>query len=227
MTSAPDAAARPARRRHRPRMRSSALMPTPRAGTARPSRRSSRRPRNVVRGGGVARQDHRAAERQPAQAVEHLRLGRRVQMRGRLIQQQQRRVLQEGAGDRDALRLAAGQPVAALADRRVEPVAAAPRRTRSRGRCGRPSSTSASVASGRANRMLSRMRAGEQHRTLADPGGQPRQRLRHQVGDVGAVDGAPARCPGARSPAGSRSPSTCRRRTARPAPASRRPARGS
>ena len=43
-------------------------------------------------------------------------LGLDVERRGRLVQQQDRRVLQEGAGDRDPLALAAGKLDAALAD---------------------------------------------------------------------------------------------------------------
>ena len=50
-----------------------------------------------------------------------------VERRGRLVEQQQRRVAQNGARDGDALALAARQRDAALADRRVEASAAAPR----------------------------------------------------------------------------------------------------
>ena len=47
------------------------------------------------------------------------RLGGGVQRAGRLVQDQDRRVLQQRAGDRQALALAAGQRRAALADHRV------------------------------------------------------------------------------------------------------------
>ena len=43
-----------------------------------------------------------------------------IQRAGRLVQQQQRRIAQDGAGDRQALALAAGQRHAALADQGVE-----------------------------------------------------------------------------------------------------------
>ena len=48
-----------------------------------------------------------------------LLLAQRVEMRGRLVEDQDRRVLQEGARDRDALALAAAQRQPALADPRV------------------------------------------------------------------------------------------------------------
>ena len=50
----------------------------------------------------------------------HQRLALGIERRGRLIEQQQRRVAQDGAGDRDALALAARQRHAALAELRVE-----------------------------------------------------------------------------------------------------------
>ena len=70
----------------------------------------------------VARHHHRAAHRKAAQAVDHVAFCRRVQMGGRLVQQQQRRVLQEGAGDRHPLGLPTGQAIAAFADHGVQTV---------------------------------------------------------------------------------------------------------
>ena len=55
----------------------------------------------------------------PGDAVEgvlDVLFGVAVERRGRLVQQQDRRPLQDGAGDGDALLLAAGQLEAALAD---------------------------------------------------------------------------------------------------------------
>ena len=49
----------------------------------------------------------------------HARLGFVVERRGRLVEQQDRRVAHDGAGDRQALALAAGQRQPVLADRRV------------------------------------------------------------------------------------------------------------
>ena len=57
-----------------------------------------------------------------AQAVDRFldaRLGLDVERAGRLVEHQDRRVLEDGAGDRDALALAARQLAAALADERV------------------------------------------------------------------------------------------------------------
>src|SRR5690606_15196818 len=61
--------------------------------------------------------DHQggAAVHQPLQRRLHDGFALGVQRAGRLVQQQDRRVLQEGAGDGDALALAAGQAGARLA----------------------------------------------------------------------------------------------------------------
>ncbi len=50
----------------------------------------------------------------------HQRLALGIERRRRLVEQQQRRVAQDGAGDGETLPLAAGQRDAALADQRVE-----------------------------------------------------------------------------------------------------------
>ena len=57
-----------------------------------------------------------AAPHQLADGVLHQALGFRIERAGRLVEQQDRRVLQEGAGERDALALAAGEAPAAGAD---------------------------------------------------------------------------------------------------------------
>ena len=62
---------------------------------------------------------HRATLHQVGEGSLHRGLGLGVQRRGRLVQDQDRRVLQEGAGDADALALAAGQLGAAVADHGV------------------------------------------------------------------------------------------------------------
>ena len=107
--------------RHNAITRSSALTPRPApAGPERPSS-TMRRPANDHGGAGMAGQHHRAPGRQAAEAVEHVGFGGRVEMRGGFIEQQQRRVADEGASDGNALRLAPGQAVTALADDRVQP----------------------------------------------------------------------------------------------------------
>ncbi len=54
---------------------------------------------------GVAGQDDGAADREATQAVQHFSLGRRIEMGGGFIQQQEWRILEESTGDRDPLRL--------------------------------------------------------------------------------------------------------------------------
>src|SRR5579871_4594067 len=66
--------------------------------------------------------DRRTVAHQRRECVAHLRLADRVEMRGRLVENQGRRVFQKSARDRDPLALAARQLYAALADPGVEPV---------------------------------------------------------------------------------------------------------
>ena len=63
--------------------------------------------------------DHRPAADEPGQAVLQLAGAERVEMRGRLVQQQQRRIAQECPGQRDALALTGRQLQPAVAERRV------------------------------------------------------------------------------------------------------------
>ena len=62
----------------------------------------------------------RAALHQRLQRGLHLPLGFGVERRGRLVEDQDRRVLEQRARDRQALALAAGQAHAVLADQGVE-----------------------------------------------------------------------------------------------------------
>ncbi|MPL60848.1 hypothetical protein SDC9_06410 [bioreactor metagenome] len=62
---------------------------------------------------------HGLALHHPGQRLLDLRLDLAVERRGRLVQHQDRRVLEEGAGERDALPLPAREPHAAFAKRRV------------------------------------------------------------------------------------------------------------
>ena len=61
--------------------------------------------------------DRRAALAQGAQSLLDRLLGLRIERRGCFVEQNDRRVLEEGAGDRDALSLAAGKLQAVLAAR--------------------------------------------------------------------------------------------------------------
>ena len=72
--------------------------------------------------------DHRLAGHQAVERLLDRRLDLRIERRGRLVEDEDRRILQEDAGDGDALALAAGQLDAALADMGV--VAGAPLRDR-------------------------------------------------------------------------------------------------
>ena len=67
----------------------------------------------------VGDDDRRPAAHRLAQAVADLRLGRRVDRRGRVVEDQDSRVDDERARDRDALALAAGERDPALADHGV------------------------------------------------------------------------------------------------------------
>ena len=142
----------------------------------------------AVRRRRMAGQDHRPPQRQPAQAVQHLCLGGRDRdaRSARRAAAAARSSGRRGRWRRAAPGRRTGHSRPRLRWCRAHP--AARRRIRRPWRRAPPRRPPASVASGRAKRMLSRMRAGEQHRALADPGGEPRQRLRHEVGDVGAVD---------------------------------------
>ena len=68
--------------------------------------------------------DHRLAAHQRAEALLDRGLDLAVERRGRLVEHEDRRVLQDHAGNRDALPLAAGQLDAALADMSVVAAAA-------------------------------------------------------------------------------------------------------
>ncbi len=71
-------------------------------------------------GGEPVRDDQRRASlAQLGDRLLHVTLGFRIQRRGRLVEQDDRRILDQRARDRDALALAAGQLHAMLADRRI------------------------------------------------------------------------------------------------------------
>ena len=70
----------------------------------------------------VGDDERRAVLRQLVERMLNFRLGQAVQRRGRLVQDQHRRVFQENARDGDALLLSAGQECAAFADVGVEAV---------------------------------------------------------------------------------------------------------
>ena len=68
------------------------------------------------RGEAVRDRDHRPALREPLERGLHRALGLRVERRGGLVEDEDRGIAQDRPRDRDALLLAAREPVAALAD---------------------------------------------------------------------------------------------------------------
>ena len=189
----------------------------PRAAITRPRRRSSRRTVNAgapaalaregMGGRGVAGQDHRPADRQPAAGLSstspsvagsRCAVGSSSSSRGASLRKARAIAI--------ALRLPAGEAEAVLADRRVEdPWARLATNSVEPGGMRMAAAISASVASGRARRMFSRSARREQHRPLADPCGQraPAPAARASA-EVGAVQRHPAALGPSRSRAGSR-----------------------
>ncbi|EGY00670.1 hypothetical protein AZA_76900 [Nitrospirillum viridazoti Y2] len=125
---------------------------------------------------------------QPAQGVLHQALGLAVQRRGRLVQQQHRGVLQHGAGDGDALALAAGQLHAILAHPGVIALGQAQDEVVCRRRLGRRldlllRGAHAAIGDIAAHRVV------EQPRLLADQADGAAQRGQRHVADVLAAQG--------------------------------------
>lgn len=74
--------------------------------------------------GGEAVGDHErgSVDQRGGEGILHSSLVLRIEVTGRLIEDHDRRILEEHAGDCEALLLTAGEPVAPLADHGVEPV---------------------------------------------------------------------------------------------------------
>ena len=83
-----------------------------------------------------------------ADRLQHVRLGLPVQVGGRLVQQQQRRVAEEGPGQGDPLALAGREPGAALAETGLEPFGQAGHQVGQAGSSQRPRWTSAVPGAG-------------------------------------------------------------------------------
>ena len=117
----------------------------------------------------MGRQQHGPARHQAGDGRGQLPGRRPVQVRGRLVEQQQRRVPQERPGQRDPLALARGQGAAALADHGVVAVRqGSDEGIGARGRGGPLDPGPAGVRA--AERDVLRYRAGEQVRQLRHPG---------------------------------------------------------
>ncbi len=130
--------------------------------------------------------DNGAAYGQASQAGEHVGFGGGVEVARGFVQQQQGGVLQEGAGDGDALGLAAGYAMAAFADAGEEAGGKAGREFGDAGLAGGFLNLGGGgLGAGEAD--VVQDGAGEEGWLLADPGGELVQRLGDDVGDVGAV----------------------------------------
>ena len=137
---------------------------------------------------------HRLALHQRVELLLDRRLDLRIERRGRLVEDQDRRVLEEHAGDGDALALAARQLDAALADMRVV-AAAAPR-----GRASPWMNSSACACRAAAAISASSALGPAVGDVVADRAVQQRGVLRHHADLLRA--GSPAsrrRCPARRS----------------------------
>ena len=131
--------------------------------------------------------DGGAALAQMRHRVLHQPLGFGIERGGGLVEQDDRRVLDQRARDRDALALAAGKLRAALADRRV--VAGRKRADELVGVRGLGGGDDLGLArAGLADGDVLADRAVEQEHVLADIGDLPAQRAARHAGDVLAVD---------------------------------------
>ena len=143
--------------------------------------------RKAVRDG-----DHGLAGHQPREALLDRRLDFRIERRGRLVEDEDRRVLQEHAGDGDALALAARKLGAALADMRVETLPAPVIREAGHERIG------VRLADRVAHRVFAGIGAAVED-VLADRAVQERGVLRDEADlACGANPARPARCPARR-----------------------------
>ena len=172
----------------------------------------------------VADDERRARVHQPAQRALDLGLGGGVDARCRVVEDQDARVLEQRARDRDALALPAGQRQPALADERVVAVGQA-----------RDERVDACLARRLLDLVVARLgprvgdvvaqRRGEQERVVGDQADLAAQRSEVDVAHVGAVDDERCRRSG-RTGAGSATPaSTCPIRSCRRARRCGRPRR--
>ena len=135
----------------------------------------------------VRHQHHRAPGHQRADGAHELAGGGRIKVRRRLVEQDEWRIAQEGARQRDALALPGRQGKRALAEPRIEAVRE--RRDEALG-SGQPRCPADRLRTGirLAERDVLGDRAGEQVRALRDPGD-----LAPPVGDGEVLDADAAR----------------------------------
>ena len=119
-------------------------------------------------------------------------LGLGVERGGRLIEDQDRRVLEEHAGDREPLLLPAGELDAALADDRVQPIRQAGDHIVQSGPARRVDDLRLGCVEPAVGDVLAD-RAGEEEDILLDDADLAPQRRQRHVADVDPVDRDPAR----------------------------------
>ena len=158
--------------------------------------------------------ERRAAVHQAVERLLHQRLALGIERGGRLVEQQHRRILQDGAGDGDALALAAGKRDAALADLGVVALVQPGDEFVGLGGDGRGADLFARGA-GAAEGDVVVDRGGEDGDVLRHDGDALAQFVRVVPARIDAIDRR--RCPAAdrRSAAAARRRCSCRRRTGR------------
>ena len=140
------------------------------------------------RGQPVGDDDGRATGERLAQRLLDGRLGGRVEVRGGLVEDDDARPGEQQAGDRQPLTLAAGEPVAALADHRVEAVGQRARRGRPAGPgAARPTARRRS-APGRASSRLARSDSWNRWPSCVTSPSAPRIASNDEVADVDTAD---------------------------------------
>ena len=136
--------------------------------------------------------ERRAALRQLGQRLLNRRFGLRIQRRCRLIENENRRILQEHARNREALLLPAGELDAALSDDRIQSLRLRLDKLLQL-RAPRASQISSSVASKLAVRDVLPHRAGEQEHILLHDADLAAQRFQLDIANIDAVNGDAAR----------------------------------
>ena len=131
-------------------------------------------------------EDRRAALHERHQAVHDLRLARRVEARGRLVEHEDRRVAQQDPRDPDALALAARQPDALRPERAVEAAGQAADEVLGVGRAGGADDVLARRVAAVGDVLGDG--AGEQHRVLQEDPDLVAKPVERAVARVAAVD---------------------------------------
>ena len=138
--------------------------------------------------GAVGHEDGRTADDQPAHGRQHVGLRLAVEAGGGLVEQEQRRVAHEGAGERDALAFAGGQPRPSLAQQRVGTGGQAPHDFGQAGGLERGRHLGVGRV-GSAEPDVLGHRAGEEVGPLRDPADVTAPIVEVEIGDVHTAEG--------------------------------------